>query len=308
MKSGKNRLLISESLRDGDDINTYRFCAPIFITHPGGIFFSTLYDDYNLLQESKKNIKNATVTFLQYENEYFAVTCKHVLDILLKEREDLTGSARTRGELKKELINFIIPKDDNHFHLNYEFTAVPLNVDGSQPDIAIARIELSFIQKIGREPIKIYNLFKDFSTGIASGYPEEQRKIFPKENANWFAPLFITCLAKLKQTAKGELVVESTIEPQNPQVDNLRRMSRRPIIWTDGKSYGFTGITKKGLPIHPPEDGINTNQRILIRGEKITKNYFSDWLKCIPPMKKTYDLSKKFQRKQNINISIKSKF
>lgn len=184
---------------DQENIKTWRYCAPIFITDIFGTHFS---DKQNLLPDEidkKRSIRNGTVTFVSFKGELFALTCDHVVTVL-KAKQD---------KWKNEQINkygfipptggfhFFTPRGNGQYHFCYEFASVPKNLDYTTPDIAIARIDSFVMKRIEREPIPLEVQMPALPlTGVASGYPELQRTEYNTgKKLNTFSPKFTTCIA-----------------------------------------------------------------------------------------------------------------
>ena len=120
-------------------------------------------------------------------------------------------------------------------------------------------------------------------TGIASGYPEEQRVIRQGKNLNTFSPRHVSCIATLQITAKGRILIQDAIE-EHKDIDVLSGMSGGPIIWSDANKFGFAGIVVEGLDIQPKKGQLVEEPGIWIHGERITTELFERWIKSIPPL------------------------
>lgn len=269
---------------DHNEINTWRYCAPIFITDMFGTLFS---DKQNLLPEefNETSVRNGTVTFVSFQGELFALTCDHVASALKSRHEKWRNEQIEQYGFEPPLggVHFFTPRGNGQYHFCYEFTSVPKNPDDTQPDIAIARIDPFVMKRIEREPISIDIQIPVLPvTGVASGYPEEQRVEYNTgKQLNIFSPKFTTCIATLQVTENGELLLQDNIDQHNG-VDKLSGMSGGPIIWSKEDSFGLAGIAKKASNIQPKADGIVNENNIFIFGEKITPEIFEKWLSKIP--------------------------
>jgi hypothetical protein len=287
-------LPLCDKLQDGENgINTYQYCAPAFIASS---FFGTFLendDDLIFTNFDKSSVRSGTLTFLEYRDETFAVTCKHVLEALLRKQEEWRKQYVERDGFEPPIegFNLFTPINNNQYHFNYKLTAVPPNDDGSQPDVAIARIRKEAVYRLGRVPIELTKKQEFPITGIASGYPEQQRKIAQGERLNTFSPLFTTCLASMQITAKGEIILQDVIEEHNG-LDILSGMSGGPVIWSDENDFGFAGIVYEGLDIQPKEGRLMDQNSIWIHGELITPSIFEKWLSAIPPICELKDETK----------------
>lgn len=284
---------ISDLLLDSNkEYNTWRYCAPIFISEQFGTHF---YNQEELLpiEIDEKCVRNGTVTFLTYKNEIFALTCAHVVSSLKTRQQDWKKEMVKKVGFEPPIdgFHFFTPQGKGQYHFNYEFTIDPEST-GTSPDIAITRIDSLVMERIDRQPIALDNqTYKFPATGIASGYAEYQRVEYVGEKLNTFSPKFIACLATLELTSAGNLLLQDKIEHHNG-VDNLSGMSGGPIIWSEGDSFGLAGIVKKGYDIQSKEGGLSTEDNIRILGERITVDTFEKWLSKVPGKKKLQDQTK----------------
>jgi hypothetical protein len=270
---------------------TNNFCAPVFIvsTFSAGNFIKDediIFDDFN-----DESIRNGTLTFISYNGEYFAVTSNHVIDCLKNKQQKWKKMAKEKYSFEgKDMQGFGLYTyiGNTHFHFNYEFTSV--EEDYNPVDVAIARVNLTSIKRLGREPLELTKKDNFPETGIASGYPEEQRVIKKGNILNKFAAKFVTCTATLQESDK-KVTLNDTIENHN-NVDNPSGMSGGPIIWSDAEEYGLAGIVDYGSDIQPKDGKVKCDNGILIFGIKITPDIFDGWLQYIPPLKELNDESK----------------
>jgi len=259
----KKLTVCNDLLNNKKEIVTWKYCAPAFIA---STFVGTVIADEEKLifkNYDKDSVRSGTLTFMSFKGEVFAITSNHVIESLEKKQSawKLEQLEKYGYEPPMEGLELFIPIENNQYHFNYKFTSVPGDYDGIQPDIAIARVNLHSIKRLGREPIMLCEKINIPETGIASGYPEEQRDIREGENLNTFSPKFVTCTASLQVTGNGELLLQDPIESHNG-VDNLSGMSGGPIIWSDEKNFGIAGVVKKGLDIQPKEGQIVTENGI----------------------------------------------
>lgn len=288
------KLTVCDALFDKNKkLITWKYCAPVFIS---SAFFGTLIcKDTDLVFKNydESSVRSGTLTFVSYKGQFFAITCKHVADALenkqtkwKKEQVDKFGSQPTI-----EGYHLFTPIDNDQYHFNYRLAPVPLREDGTQPDISIARVRHKSIKRLGREPIILSRKEQLSETGIASGYPEQQRVIRQGNGINTFSPIFTSCVATIQVTAKGDILIQDTIE-EHKGLDVLSGMSGGPILWSDSQRFGLAGIVREGLDIQPKEGQIMVGKGILIRGERITTELFESWIDSIPPLTELKDESK----------------
>lgn len=86
------------------------------------------------------------------------------------------------------------------------------------------------------------------TSAIATGYPEQQRKLTPiDEYKDSLSTKVANRFAYLTEQ-NGRLVLSHSIT-EHHGLDNLSGMGGGPIIWSDPKSFGLLGIVTNGLDI-----------------------------------------------------------
>jgi hypothetical protein len=280
-------------INTNNELVTHQYCAPVFIASS---FFGTfICDKSNLVPEEldENSVRSGTLTFLSYKNECFAITCNRVLEALESRQSSWKKRQKEKYDIEFPIDGYQLftPIDNNQFHFNYKLTPAKKNNDCSQPDIAIARFNMHSITRLKRKPLVLAKKEKLPETGIASGYPEQQRSIKNGKNLITFSPKFVTCTATLQVTDKGNLLIQDTIE-ENHGLDSLSGMSGGPIIWSAKNRFGLAGIVRKGLDIQPKEGQLMIEDGILIYGERITPDIFEKWIEDLPPLLELKDETK----------------
>lgn len=275
------------------EIVTHQYCAPVFIASS---FFGTFICNESSLvpnEFDEKSVRSGTLTFISYKNEHFAITCNHVLEALESRREAWRKEQKKKYDIKPPIEGYQLftPIDNNQYHFNYKLTSASKLSDGSQPDIAIARVNMHSITRLKRKPILLANKKQLPVTGIASGYPEQQRSIKNGKHISTFSPKFVTCTATLQVTENGGLLIQDTIE-ENNGLDSLSGMSGGPIIWSDSNRFGLAGIVREGLDIQPKDGQLMVEDGIWIHGERITPDIFEQWIKYLPNLLELKDETK----------------
>lgn len=275
-----------------------RFCAPILI---GNTFSGTFLAKKEALTSTHSSdfIRNGTVTFLNFEGELLALTCNHVKAAL-----DKANAAWKAKQFEKYQVvppvdgfKFFTPRGYVQHSFNYQFTTVPADDDGTQQDVAIARINASCFDRIEREPI----VFLDGDdppigtlpvSGVACGYPEQQRSLSSDgSRTDTLGIKFVACTATMTQTANGKLIVEDSVEELNG-VDVLSGMSGGPIFWSKEDTFSLAGIVFEGADMAPGEGRLMTQPGICIFGEPISSSLLRRWLTNVPPLTELPDGSK----------------
>jgi len=291
----EKKLPVCDDLMDEQHgIQTHKYCAPIFIA---SIFSGTYFEKEEHLAPDKidnnTTVRSGTVTFVSYKGDFFALTCKHVVEALERKQEKWKEEQKEKYNCEPPLdgFGFYTPIDNNQFHFNYKFTIIKQAESGQSADIAIARVKYSSISRLNRTPITLTAKKTYPETGIASGYPEEQRIIKEGEKISTFCPKFVTCIASLSETMNGNMYMEDKITAHN-DVDVLSGMSGGPVIWSSDKRFGLVGIVKEGYDIQPKEGGLTLEDSILINVEKITPILLDNWLGQVPKQNELKDESK----------------
>jgi hypothetical protein len=288
-------LLIHDDLIDsnGNNTLTYKFCAPIFLTYSFGIFPE---QNKNLLpkNDSLPKIRNGTLTFVEYKNQIYGLTCRHVTNILENEnkklREEYSSKYGIDESLIPQLFHFFIPQIYNQIHINSQFH--PVSKDSlwdKCPDVSIARIKPEILKQIGRKPIPLgeNNIESQNNSpgfcGIATGYPEQKRKTV--ESNNRLNTISIPCLTAYSSFASftdTSLILFAELS-EEPDADRLSGMSGGPILWSTGHSWGLAGIIKESLDLKSREqDSFMPSPGMLIEGERTRHEKIIEWIKELP--------------------------
>ncbi|RIA31311.1 trypsin [Ectopseudomonas oleovorans] len=271
------------------EIGTHRYCAPIFIA---STFSGTLLIKDEHLAPSKideNTLRSGTVTFIQYKGGFYALTCRHVIDSLERQEQQWKDEQLQNHDFIPPIsgMGLYTPIGNNQYHFNYKFTKVA----DTNVDLAIARIKPDVFKRLDRSAITLASKKKLPRTGIASGYPEEQRAIKEGNSINTFHPKFVSCIATLQESQSGNLYIQDTIS-EHRGVDVLSGMSGGPLIWSDSKRFGLAGIIKSGYDIQPKENGFTSENSIFIHAERVTPQLLDNWLESAPPMEELKDETK----------------
>ncbi len=291
-------------LNKNNKLTTDNFCAPIFIASQFlGMALAKEKDLISTDPEKYPTIRNGTMTFVAYRNEYFAVTCRHVEEFLTTEQNRWKQQQETTEDPLFVGYQLFIPLGNRYIHFNYKLTSLPTEL----PDIAIARIEPSFLKKVNRKAITLFSKGVLPKSGIATGYPEYQRVIKQNNNIDLFSPKCVSCYGAMELTALGRLCINGIID-DHQGLDNLSGMSGGPIIWSTKDYFGLAGILYKGWDVQPEAGKLVAGGSLSILGELITPALFQTWLtNFIPPLKKLHDDSKMIVRNPKINAFSQAK-
>jgi len=289
----EKKLVVCDDIMKNGHVAASKFCAPVFIASSS---FGTLLskeEDLVFKHIQEGSVRSGTLTFIRYRGELLALTCRHVVLALRQRREQWRSEMFKKYKTEPDHVPFHLytPIGLNQFHFFYELTPVPPNLDGSEPDVAIARVDIDVITRLGRVPLVFADKKTLPETGIACGYPEQQRTVTAGEHLNNLAPKFVACTATLQVTGKGDLLLQDEISESNG-VDNLSGMSGGPILWSDHKRFGLAGIVYEGSDIQGGEGRLMEGSGIWIRGERISTSKLDEWLLHIPRSSRVDEHSK----------------
>ena len=239
----------------------FDYCSPIFITNR----------IYNAPQPKDRN---ATITYLKFNDEEYGITCRHVLDYLKNQK----ASNRHNTFAIYEYGNLFIGED----------YLIPLLEDYAEkdpPDIAIIKLRQGFLKAIKKLSIPLNTKLldpKQITHGLACGYPEcLQMKSVEGEYAN--IKIFSAALLAEKNSIINKRITLFSELDELSNIADYSGMSGGPIFWSEENGYGLLGIILKTM--NPVMDSDESAKKILdynhlhIEGEIITSDRFAGWLK-----------------------------
>jgi len=251
-----------------------RHCAALFITKPSVSF--DLNKPAGEFDKSKID-RNGTITFLQYKNRTYGVTCKHVVDTLRKRNEKLN---------EREHFIFVTIVKKVVFHLDRSDKFFFSVFGGKAGDIAFCELPANFLNAIEKTPINIESCFNppDITHAFAFGFPEEKVVREDVEGGHrWVMPC---CFAAAKSSSvpedikkSGKMFLYSELD-NTPDIDDLSGMSGGPVYWSDENRYGILGITCEAFPLAPNSESIGDKYKICLKVEMITKSIFDGLSVC----------------------------
>jgi hypothetical protein len=272
--------------------NVHRFCCPILI---GTFSFGAFLDppEHVLVQPGKDlpKLRSGTLTFVRYGDDIFGITCAHVIKALEKDIENdkkqyLALDGAQSPYPKEVWKRFFFPADDTHFDVNVDFHQSP----ETDVDLAAGWVPQEVFHAIGREAIDIdqeWDLperWPEETGGLASGYPEANRRIFNKNKPNdTLAISNITLRCGIEKPVGSKIRMLSALSPEHPKdVDVLSGMSGGPILATVGNRWGLVGIVSGGYDLHSyaksDNQGFFDTPAINIEGEALNLHALRTWL------------------------------
>ncbi|TWG87953.1 hypothetical protein L602_001500000860 [Cupriavidus gilardii J11] len=289
-----DKICIHDDLEDGSgQVNSYRFCIPIYITNSFGLNLRREGDLIATAGQQPK-VRSGTLTFVQRDNQVYGITCRHVLDALEKEEASFRKTLPKIVPPVGGFLGFRYPTLTEQIHINAKFYPAWIdNFTDQGKDLAIARITSETFAKIGREaiPFNRIGMPPDNSLphlgGIATGFPEQSR-ISRKSDGNVqkLSMPTVVAVAPFEAACESSLRLQAELESL-PEANNLSGMSGGPILWTCRDGWGLAGIVTEGWDIHPTSateaiTPIHEHPKIHIKGEPLTSSIIDELISVIP--------------------------
>ena len=276
------------------ELTTHRFCAPIFVADEFGLLLGDPTARNELSDTA--NIRNGTLTFVSVAGHIYGLTCRHVIEELERRKDAKRNENQEKYGIvtpDEVLAKLYVPMGNRHIHVNSKFHVVPGDTfTGHSQDVAIARLSPHLIEVLNKFPVNSCratlpeNLDIEGLCGIATGYPEANRRVAPRnELLNDFHISTMYAYAAFNRLDHSGVRMFGELD-QRPDGDNLSGMSGGPIFWSHGDDWGFAGIVYNGRDIIGTEDAqansFLTNPTIWIDGEAISDEKLKEWIKIIP--------------------------
>ncbi len=252
--------------------------------------------DHFLATGHDANTKNATVTYVQFEDRVYAVTCRHVLEIL----EDRIKAQHSRFPTLALVIDRAV------LNLSF-FTAeglkqsivAPQTVPDEDPlDLAVADITGSYWELLknrkGKAAIDLNNWreprWARAEMLFAAGYPDEHKQHVTIDNDEKLSsPMTLVAAQVNGRLAKDQREVRMRSRLKKPHGYYFSGMSGGPIYVQQDELLVPIGILYEGWPATSNNpvvfDDTGTNalfdgNDIVIHGLTLTPDNFIKWLKA----------------------------
>ena len=215
--------------------NASIYCATIVIS-------PNFTEDFHVSRESDI-YDSATVTFMQYQGKFYAVTCWHVVEIL-KDAESKNGKGSHSFHTMLNGFYTIV----NRF---YQPTA---NFGQPRPDIGIREVRGDFITHLGKTAINVETIVspgKELDFAYAVGFPtnlkysKDIQKDFLK-NKQIVMP-HIQVLAELNNPDVTQRFTMHSESDDKLEVKSFSGASGGPIFWSNEDQFGLIGIIYESI-------------------------------------------------------------
>jgi hypothetical protein len=244
----------------------------------------------DVLSENPNLIRSGTLTLVQTNNRYFAITCDHVIKILEEENRKKMDEWVELGYVEEErareypyahfklycITNTYI--DLSSFTFKQPFAQYP----ESQPDIRIAEITEEVLTKMIKKAINLDKnsvVPNNLTFGIAVGFPETLKAKREVGGGHVFSMPNLEVTAQLHSQPQGRFNLHSKVKEEIDR--NFSGMSGGPIFWHQGRGYNILGIV-----FESPNNNHSTFEKneIMIRGEYASPETIKGWVKDLFPI------------------------
>lgn len=255
-----------------------------------------MHDHFLFATGHDENTKNATGTFVKYEEKFYVVTCRHVLEIVEKRRE--------AGQSRFPTLSLMVGRSVMNLSfftgtgLQMGITPVPDAAGGPTVDLAIAEITGSYwdiLRKYAdKQAIDLDNWreprWARAEMLVAAGYADEHKYNLNIDLEDKLAtPLLFIAAQKRGDISRDQLTMEMYSRLERPHGYFFSGISGGAMYVTQDELLIPAGIVYEGWPQSkfakpkPPLDDCD----IIVRGMTLTPKTFAQWLANIKAQKTT---------------------
>jgi len=211
-------------------------------------------------------LDNGTLTFIEHDDNYFGVTCKHVVEVM-----------RSRNEKYGEGTYVLATLKDGTYVLGDEFH-IPSSPAGSHVglDIAIARIPKDFPGQMGKRFLKLSEVNDQrpipLKYAIAVGFPTGDKT---QEYGPDGYRVAMPCVQATAESVGSERQFLSILSDA-PATGHLSGISGGPVFWSTADHFGLVGFVYEGDQTGPADDMIE-RPRVRFFVETCDYHEFARW-------------------------------
>lgn len=184
-----------------------------------------------------------TVTFLEIEGKTYALTAKHVVDVL---NDRCMKLGIPEG-------SFFAPKDPG-LQIQGPFLVPPRNAAArSDPDVALRPVDSRLPGHIGKGAFVVSQSNcapQGFLHGRAVGFPSMLKKDTEDNGSMYSAMQCVHAIAKRVHQSADQTIFRSEI-PKPYDIASLSGMSGGPVFWSDEHNFGIAGIIIESIDPAP---------------------------------------------------------
>jgi S1-C subfamily serine protease len=242
-----------------DDLQkSCRYCAAISYFRTARLFGQPLPEPTDA---------TATVTFIRFREQTYAVTAAHVVN-------DFRASVSD-----PEQHTFFIPKAPGHTLFD-RFKQPPAGLIGKTPDVAIMKIDSGLPSHLGKEAFPLGEAAQPtiFPYALAVGYPTGRKSKRTDAEGRQIALECCQAVAEGVSTGHGDQVQFYSEITGQPEVTSLSGMSGGPVFWSDGNAYGLVGIVKQAMSNEQHSQAIKVGPIVHFICQRFSTDEFANWV------------------------------
>lgn len=241
-------------------------CAALFLVEPSVGF------------TPKVEQRNGTVTFIEFNQRIYGLTCRHVVEAL----------RRINGNASNDLTWVFATITQRTVFLadRFQFPEARDPFDDRKPDLAIRKIHPKLCENIGKRPFKLTPsaTMKEITYACAVGYPEELKGTRETEDSAGYR-IRMTCVqavAEIGYFGDEKFSLHGELDAI-PDAVRLSGMSGGPIFRSDHETYDLLGIIYEAMPTIPnsldaSNESLGGGPRIFMKGWRVTYDDFASWV------------------------------
>lgn len=236
----------------------------------------------DLLLGNPKEVRSGTLTIVKTNNQYYGITCKHVIDIFDKKNSDAKIEFSQNNSLNiEDLENFkpyaLFTQNKKQFDLSENVFFQPSSqYPDPTPDIVITKLSENLIKNMNKKAIDLDKndvVPNNLSFGIAVGYPENLKSRRTIGDNSYITMPHCIVVAELDATPRQRFTLCSTVKDIVDR--NFSGMSGGPILWNQSTKFNLLGIIYESP--NSQYDVFNQND-IVISGELAIPHIVKGWI------------------------------
>jgi hypothetical protein len=215
----------------------------------------------------------ATVTFVRFEGEVYALTAKHVV---LELDRWLAKSGRLAGA-------YFCPANRG-FRLSGPFISPPALFPQRDPDVALLKVTEKHLSRLGKEAFEILPATEmpwPPTHGRAYGFPTVDKNAVTDTLGERLAMPSVEVVAECISTGSDSDQIQFHSDLSEPvERGSLSGLSGGAVFWSSEDQYGLAGIVKEALDVNPKEgeESFYTSPKVNFVCQRIDYTTMARWV------------------------------
>ncbi|NWC82849.1 hypothetical protein HX798_21525 [Pseudomonas putida] len=218
----------------------------------------------------------ATVTFVRFEGEVYALTAKHVV---LELDKWLAKSGRLAGA-------YFCPANRG-FGLSGPFISPPALFPQRNPDVALLKVTEKHLSRLGKEAFEILPETQETKMpwppthGRAYGFPTVDKNAVIDALGERLAMPSVEVVAECISTGSDSDQIQFHSELSEPvERGSLSGLSGGAVFWSTDEQYGLAGIVKEAFDVNPKEgeESFYTSPKVNFVCQRIDYTTMARWV------------------------------